>query len=144
MNAEEMWAQFAARSHVDAPYEAWAFGCDADKLAQLVLEGTKTATASAFPLYAVDQESLPEAGQYSVILDSNDEAVCIIRCTGVTMVPFSQVSEDHAYREGEGDRSLEYWRTVHREIFQRWMQEAQLTFSEDMPVVCETFRRVFP
>lgn len=144
MNAEQMWAQYTSQSNVDAQYEAWAFGCDVDHLAQQVLRGIKTATASAFPLYEVEGEALPEPGQYSVILDSCDEAVCIIRCTDVTVVPFSQVSEDHAYREGEGDRSLEYWRRVHRQCFGQWMQEAGLVFSEDMPVVCETFQRLFP
>lgn len=144
MDAKQMWAEYASQNAVDAPYEAWAFGCHADDLAQLVLSGIKTATASAFPLYAVDGEALPEAGQYSVILDSNEDAVCIIRCTDVTVLPFSQVSAEHAYREGEGDRSLEYWRSVHRRCFGQWMQEAGLVFSEDMPVVCETFQRLFP
>ena len=144
MNAKQMWAQYASQNNVDALYEAWAFGCDADDLAQLVLREIKTATASAFPLYEVDGEPLPEAGQYSVILDSRGEAVCIICCTDVTIVPFSQVSVEHAWREGEGDRSLEYWKRVHRQCFGQWMQEAGLVFSEDTPVVCETFLRVFP
>ena len=43
----------------DTPYEAWAFGGDPDKLAALVLDGVKTATASAYPMYALEKEPLP-------------------------------------------------------------------------------------
>ena len=51
-------------------YDAWCFGGDADLLAALVVEGKKTATSSAYPLYALDNEPLPQEGTYSVILNS--------------------------------------------------------------------------
>ena len=80
MTAEQMWRDFtAARGPVEADYEAWAFGGDPDGLAGLVLAGIKTATASAYPLYGLEGEPLPEAGEYSVILDSRGEAVCVIQ-----------------------------------------------------------------
>ena len=48
MTAEQMWRDFtAARGPAEADYEAWAFGGDPDGLAELVLAGIKTATASA-------------------------------------------------------------------------------------------------
>lgn len=78
MTAKEMWNQFRKKENINVEYEAWAFGGDPDGLAQLVLQGTKTATASAFPLYAVENEPLPKVGDYSVILDSRNEAVCKI------------------------------------------------------------------
>lgn len=40
------------------------------------------------------------------------------------LVPFDQVSERHAWLEGEGDRSLAYWREVHREAFEPDYQAA--------------------
>ena len=145
MTAEQMWAEFTARRHIeDTGYDAWAFGDDADKLARLVLAGIKTATSSAYPVYAWEGEPLPEADGYSVILDSRDEAVCVIRTTRVYTVPFDEVSAEHARREGEGDRSLTYWRRVHEEFFRRELAEAGLTFTCDMPVVCEEFEMVYP
>lgn len=56
MTAEEMWAAFIHRAGIasDTPYEAWAFGDAPDKLAQLILDGSKTATASAHALYAIE------------------------------------------------------------------------------------------
>ena len=144
MNAAEMWERFCEKSGIKADYDDWAFGGAPDALAELVLNGIKTATASAYPLYEQEQEPLPKAGDYSVILNTKGEAVCIIRTTKVYVVPFREVSADHAFREGEDDRSLESWRKVHRDFFTREMNDEGLSFVEDMPVVCEEFMRVYP
>ena len=144
MNAAEMWERFCEKSGIKADYDDWAFGGAPDALAELVLNGIKTATASAYPLYEQEQEPLPKAGDYSVILNTKGEAVCIIRTTKVYVVPFWEVSADHAFREGEDDRSLESWREVHRDFLPREMNAGGLTFDEDMPVVCEEFMRVYP
>ena len=144
MTGKELWNAFATTHDLgDCSWEEWAFGVDADLLAQLVLNGEKTATASAFPLYELENEPLPAVGEYSVILDSKDRAICVIQTTRVTVTPFCDVSEDHAYREGEGDRSLRYWRDVHEKIFSEWMREAGLAFTQDMPVVCEEFEVIY-
>ena len=144
MNATEMWERYCEKSGAHADYEAWAFGGAPDELAELVLNGIKTATASAYPLYEQEQEPLPQVGEYNVILNAKDEAVCIIETTKDYVVPFREVSADHAYREGENDRSLGSWRAVHRDFFTEEMTASGLTFDEDMPVVCEEFLRVYP
>ena len=144
MTSQEMWDLYSQKENITDTFDAWAFGDEADELARLVNAGIKTATASAGPLYDLDGEALPKAGQYSVILDSRGEAVCVIRTTRVFVAPFSQVDATHAYREGEGDRSLAYWRQVHERFFRAEMKAAGLRFHEDMPVVCEEFRKVFP
>ena len=54
------------------------------------------------------------------------------------------MSADHAFKEGEGDKSLAYWRQVHEEFFTEWMSEAGLTFTPDSKVVLEEFRKVYP
>ena len=135
MTAEELWE----KSGIDGEYDAWAFGDDADRLAELVKTGIKTATSSLLLFYELEDEPLPQPGEYNIILDSNDEAVCIIQTTNVYTVPFDQVSEEHAYREGEGDRTLDYWRSVHREFFLEELKEIGKTFDEGLEVVCEEF-----
>lgn len=145
MTAKEMWEQFL-ESHPDVTQEmdAWAFGAEPDQLAQLVLEGTKTATASAYDLYEVDKEPLPEVGTYDVVLDSHDKAICIIQIKKVSIVLFNQVSADHAFKEGEGDRSLAWWRDIHQQLFTQWFEECGLTFTEDSKIVLEEFEAVYP
>ncbi len=144
MDAKTMWEQFASSNEICAQFDAWCFGDDADGLASLVLEGTKTATASAYPLYELEGEELPREGQYSVVLWKDGTAACIIKTTRVYIVPFCDVSAEQAYREGEGDRSLLYWQKVHRDFFTKELKESGLSFTEDMKVVCEEFIKVYP
>lgn len=80
MNAQELWNKYKKMNpSIGDDIDAWQFGTEADALAQLVLEETKTATASAYDLYHIDNVPLPEVGSYDVILDSKDRAVCIIQ-----------------------------------------------------------------
>ena len=145
MKPQEMWNAYKQiNPSIGDEIDAWAFGVEADLLADLVLKGEKTATASAYDLYAVDNDPLPQEGTFDVVLDSQDQAVCIVEVTKVSVQPFHQVSEDHAYKEGEGDKSLAYWRQVHEEVFTEWMSEAGLTFTPDSKVVLEEFRKVYP
>jgi len=144
MTAQEMWRNFCRAEKVSGEYQAWAYGDDPDTLAELTLQGIKTATASAYPIYALEGEPLPQAGEYSVILNTRGEAVCVIQTVKVTVCPFHQVGEAQAWKEGEGSRTLDYWRTVHRKFFTEEMQAVGMAFDEEMPVVCEEFVRVFP
>ena len=143
MNAEEMWQAFPDKK-ADDTYLAWQYGCAQDKLAQLTLQGTKTATASSYPVYKAENEPVPAVGDYCIILDSQNQAVCIIQTTQIDIVPFYQVDEEQAYLEGEGDRTLTYWREVHRTFFESEMQSIHQKFTEDMLVVCERFKIVYP
>lgn len=145
MTAQELWDRFTRRTGIVAPYEAWAFcggGEIGDELARLTLEGTKTATASAYIAYETEKEPIPEVGCYSVVLYDDGSAACIIRDTKVTTVPFNQVSPRHAYLEGEGDRSLAYWKKVHREFFTPDYEAAGLPFDECGLCVLEEFEVV--
>ena len=140
MTAQEMWNA----SGIQAEYEAWAFGDDPDTLAELVRTGVKTATASAYPFYELEGEDLPKAGEYSVILNTKDEAVCIIRTTKVYVTPYREVTAEQAWKEGEGDRSLNYWRWVHEAFFRKELEAVGLGFTENMGVVCEEFEVIYP
>ena len=139
MTAEELWK----RSGLSGEYEAWAFGGASDKLAALVKSGIKTATCSALIQYEFENKPIPNQGDYSVILDSVDNAVCIIRTNKVYIESFDCVSEEHAFKEGEGDRSLEYWRRVHIDFFTEEFNARKLVFDETINLVCEEFEVVY-
>lgn len=145
MTAQEMWTRFIALHPAAAPdgYEAWAYGDDPDHLAELTRSGMKQATSSAAALYALDGEEFPRPGEYSVILDAAGHAVCIIRTARVQILPFCAVDARHALMEGEGDRSLAWWREVHERFFRRELARHDLPFTDDIAVVCEEFEVVY-
>ena len=123
---------------------AWAFGAtpeQADELLDLVLAGTKTATASSQADYEKEGEDLPTPGTLGIVVDGAGHPRALVVTTEMRVVPFDQVDADHARDEGEGDRSLEYWRVVHERYF---AEHAEGGFLPDMPVVLERFRVLYP
>lgn len=139
MTPEEMWRE----SGLSGTYESCAFGDDPDVLAQLVRRGVKTATCSAAVFYQLENEDFPREGEYSVVLDSRRNAVCIVQTTKVYKTTFEKVTKEHAFKEGEGDRSLDYWRQVHRRFFTQELKTIGLCFSEGMELVIEEFALVY-
>ncbi|MCG0791434.1 ASCH domain-containing protein [Lactiplantibacillus plantarum] len=108
---------------------AYQFGSDPDKLAQLVLTGTKTATTSA----------------YDVILDAHNQPVCVTRTDQVMITPYLDIDATHAYLEGEGDRTYAYWRRVHDAFFkQEYQSEHQRFDPHTAQMVLERFHVVYP
>ena len=152
LSVESMWENWLASTDPSPDtrrrgFEAWHFcdnEADAGELAQLALAGKKRATASAAWHYKQEQEALPEVGALSIVTDWAGNAVCIIRTTRVDILPFAEVSEDFAATEGEGDGSLASWREAHWQYFERELAAYGLEPTEDMPIVCEVFERVYP
>jgi uncharacterized protein YhfF len=129
------------------PPPAWGFGNNphmADELGTLVKTGIKTATCSLLWEHEADNEPLPQRGEYSIILNGSGKPLCIIQTTGVMLRPFSRVDALHAWEEGEGDRSIKHWRDVHWRHFSPLCTLLGHQPDENMPLVCERFRRVFP
>ncbi|NMC54329.1 MAG: ASCH domain-containing protein [Chloroflexi bacterium] len=144
------WQHFLDSLPASAPrpqtFQSWAFGHDADvasRLAALVRQGVKTATSGLLWSYEAEKEDTPEVGGYSVITDWEGRPLCIIQTLEVIVRPFNEVGADIAWEEGEGDRSLEYWREVHWEFFAEECAQLGRPPQDDMPVVNERFRLVF-
>lgn len=150
MSVEDFWSEYLDSLTDDEPhpeeYTAWSFGDTpemANELGKLVLDDIKTGTASLAWEYDFDGEPLPRAGEHSIILDGDEEPMCIIETTRVYIEPYNLVDEEQAYAEGEGDRSLQYWRDAHWDYFSRRCEAIGREASEHMPVVCERFKVVW-
>lgn len=120
--------------YADCP--AWAFGDTpemADELLELVLRGIKTATCSALDAYG-EGDHIAVPGAVELVLDGSGAPRAAIRIVSVGIIRFDEVDAEFAAAEGEGDRSLAYWRAAHEEFFSR-----SGLFRVDMPLVCERF-----
>lgn len=130
---------------INKKYTSWYF-CDneedANELAKLVSDGIKRATASLYICYKSNEE-LPKEGDLSIITDWDGIAKCIIKTTNIEIVPFKDVTKEFAATEGEGDKSLEYWKRAHWSYFSREMAEMGKKPADDMLVVCEKFEVVY-
>ncbi|MFE7560127.1 ASCH domain-containing protein [Kitasatospora sp. NPDC057500] len=108
------------------------------ELNSLALAGRKTATTGLLAEYAEEAEVLEHPGERLVLLDDDGRSVGVVEITGVEVKPFSEVTWEHARAEGEGDASLEEWRTGHRGYWERLGTRVE----NDTAVVCLAFRLV--
>lgn len=137
-DVEQFWRRFVAATGIDGPHTAWGFGSSpeqATELGLLVRDGPKRATASLHAHYG-DEEPLPAPGDLGVILDGDRRPLCVVRTTDVSARAFGEVDEEFAWTEGEGDRSLRFWRDAHIRFF---FTERGLPVDEAADVVLERF-----
>jgi uncharacterized protein YhfF len=116
--------------------ETFSFGDGPDlanRLLELVLSGTKRATC-----WAESQGLLSaEVGKQMVVLDGQGVPKAVLKTIELTKRRFDEVDEAFAYDEGEGDRSLQYWREAHASYFSRLGR-----YTPDMMLWCERFEFV--
>src|ERR1700722_10319953 len=119
-----------------AELESFAFGDSpelADDLLGVILIGKKTATCWA----ASEGDKGVVVGKRWIVKDGQGRPGAILKSVELARRLFAEVGAAFAYDEGEGDRSLEYWRQAHTEYFTRRGE-----FSPDMELYCERFSLV--
>ncbi|SCF39172.1 Uncharacterized protein YhfF [Micromonospora viridifaciens] len=132
----------------DLPRAEFAFpGPLRDKLVAAILSGAKTTTSALLVGYECANGPLPEVGQRSAVVDSEDRRVAVIELTEVRVVRLADVDLQHALDEGEGDRSVAQWRAGHEAFWHSAEVRAELgdpdfTVDDDTLVVVERFRLV--
>ena len=148
---EMYWQGYLATLPADSPIrdeeyvaEGWGDSPRAGGRARaLIVDGTKTATCSALWEYETEREPFPESGVKIIVLDGTGDPLCIVETTEVEVRSYGEVDAQFAYEEGEGDRSLEYWRDAHWTFFSRTLPEIGREPTMDMPLVCERFRVIY-
>jgi uncharacterized protein YhfF len=146
---EKFWREFCAENpeiNPDESYEVWFFHHSREsskELAQLVLSGKKKATASLMENES-DSGDGGIVGGYSIVTDFDGNPQCVIQTTEVRFLPFNEVDAEFAFDEGEGDRTLAYWREAHRKFFIECCRELDMEFDESMLICCKRFELLFP
>lgn len=148
LSKEEMWQTFCLVNNFDinTKHDSFKFcggGPIGNKLANLVKDGVKTATSSAKLGYDIENKPLPQVGDLSIVLYDDGSPACIIKETNVSIVPFNKVGSQHAYKEGEGNKSLKQWQELHRDFFSLEYKEYGSTFDENADCVLEEFEVVY-
>lgn len=151
-SVQNYWEQFLASLPSNSLYhaktyiaEGWGDGpVMADELGRLIARGIKTATCSSLWEWEAEGNPIPRLGLITIVLDGRGGPLCIVETVEVTVRKYNEVDADFARDEGEGDLSLKYWREAHKTFFARTLPKIGKEFSEEMPLVCERFKVVYP
>jgi len=148
-SASAMWGDFldAHLEYASLPAPKADHFCDNEKdaniCASLVLSGEKSATSHSLLGLQLRKETLPKIGDFLIVTDWEGTAKCIVQTQRVRLVPFFSIREAYAKLEGEGDKSLSYWKKTHWEYYTRELASFNRVPRESMIIVCETFKKVF-
>lgn len=144
----EYWKAFRTASGIDHDqFDVAAFGDDPkmmDELASLVLEGSKRATAPLLRDFVSKGLPPPKAGDFVVVVDGTGSPCCVYETTSAEVRPLNEIDEAFAFDEGEGDKSLDYWKSVHYPYYKRQSESEGFALTDAIEIVLERFRVVWP
>ena len=106
-----------------------------DRLADLVVNGPKRATAGLVDEYRREGEPVEHVGEVLAVLDSDARALGLVRVTRVQQMRFADVPDEFALAEAEGDLSGDDFRRSHAAY---WQSEGE-TITDDTLVVLVWF-----
>ena len=122
------------------PVERFGDGPEmADELLDLVLDGPKRATAALVAEFEDEGSPLPRIGSHWIACDAAGRPRAIMRSVELRIGPFTSVDAAFAYDEGEGDRTLEWWRNAHSGYWTRACERLGISWNPDMDIVFERF-----
>lgn len=146
-NIEDFWATFCRNTGVTLPIPpSDQFGDTpelADALLKLVLSGQKQATCELKRWFDERGEALPQVGDYWIILDGRGHPRAVVQTTQVDLCNVANVDEKFAWDEGEGNRSLAYWKSEHDAYFERQAKQDKFEYSDNMICICERFKKIW-
>jgi uncharacterized protein YhfF len=116
----------------------------ADTLAELVLRGVKRAQATLRRDFEKDLEPLPQPEEHLVVLDGDGRPRAIVRITHVELRHFNQIDDEFAFQAGEGDLTLRWWLTAHRQDYAERAEREGFEVGERTELLLEFFERVWP
>lgn len=148
-SARNLWGDYLDKhlehAFVDAPSVIHFYNNeqDANECAELVKKGIKRAISPSLLGLQYRKEPLPKIGDFMVVTNWEGEAQCLVRTTKVTLKPFFAINEEYAQKEGEGDKSLAYWKKVHWDYYTKELEAFERVPRDGMIVVCQEFEMVF-
>ena len=116
---------------------------DADACADLVVRGVKKATSPSLWWFKTNGIDLPKVGDLFIITDWDGLAKAIIKTSRIDTIAFQNITERYAQTEGEGDKSLSYWKKTHWDYYTREMKAYNTQPTPEMMIVCQQFRTIW-
>ena len=147
---EEFWGNYLltlpAGERNQNYFEASAWGNSdelADRIAELVLAGTKTTTSSLLWDQQKNGWLLEKPGDKSIVLNSKKKPICITETVEVFSKPFDEVDAEFVYNYGEGDRTMNFWNKNMWDYYEAECEGLGKRAEKNMPMICIRFRLVY-
>jgi uncharacterized protein YhfF len=119
------------------------------RLTELVLAGTKTATAGLAVEYELDGDPFPAPGTREAVIDVDGRFVAVIETSECRVLPMAEVDDAFARDEGEGFADAADWRAAHERFWNGYLDEIRerlgdpgWSLTDATRVVCQRFRLV--
>lgn len=113
-----------------------------DSLIALYLEGKKWAGSGLVEDYESVGDPLPKVGNYWLLLNSKDEAACLLRTERIEFHKYKDIPVEIAVAEGEGDLTVESWKELHGKFFVPHLEKWGVKNLDDATVITEFFKIV--
>jgi uncharacterized protein YhfF len=119
------------------------------ELVDLVLAGTKRATAGLLVEFELDGDTIPYPGLREAVIGADGRFVGVIQTTDCQVLGMADVDDDFARAEGEGFADAAEWRAAHERYFRGYLDELRerlgdrgWTLGDDTMIVCQRFELV--
>ena len=117
----------------------WHFGDNkkmADELFDLVLKGDKTATSCLYN----KNDKLNQG--FSILTNWDKSKKIILQTSKIYKTTFDKVTKEHAFKEGEKDKTLKSWKTIHKAFFSKELSLKGIPFNDNIDIICEEFKMI--
>ena len=119
------------------------------ELVELVLAGTKQATAGLLVEFTLDGDTVPYPGLREAVIGADGRFVGVIQTTDCEVVRVADVTDEFARAEGEGFADAAEWRAAHERFFGSYLGELRTrlgdpgwALDDDTLIVCQRFTLV--
>ncbi len=145
---DEYWKNFLTKNNRDEDEK-----CSGDltfdgkcfenaQINSIVLAGQKTAFFTTLANYTIDNEPLPLMGEIYLLVDVQNNPVCVLEIDSVNILPFNEVTLEMVNREGEC-QNLDEWKEKMQEVIEDEAAIYGYEFTPDIRLVYQTFKVIY-
>lgn len=143
---QKFWNRFISESKIENAVlkGSICFGDSresAESACEAILSGRKTLMTYPENGYRTAMKGRPSAGDLNIIVNWAGEPVCVIETVCVNRMLFRDLGAKLAEKDLPG---VENWQEIKETEFKRELEELSMEFDDQMPVIAEEFRKIWP
>lgn len=140
MKYNEMWNEFICKNDIGDDVDYGVFEYEKEDIDN-VLNGSLCAEISPYDVIRYNDYAIPFVGDYNIIIDDKENAICVIKTNRVDMIPFIDIKEQMAKKLGFD--SIENFRERYKKILASELKEIKENYKDEAVCVIEEFEVVY-